>query len=79
MAEQYNSRPSTLVNIIDPYLAWCFDETLFVWHSFVQEQLDKITHDKPEEEMRRRTQRLHEVLGVEPKASGFRDPAATFS
>jgi len=42
MAEAYGRRPSDFFNIEDEYAAWCFDEAVHRWGSFVQGELAKV-------------------------------------
>ena len=39
MAKQFQCRPSSLLAIEDPYVAWCFDEAAYRWGSHVETQL----------------------------------------
>lgn len=42
MARQYRSRPSALLHVsdVDPYAAYCFDEVVYVFGTYVEAQLN---------------------------------------
>jgi hypothetical protein len=42
MSEQYKTRPSNLLGIDDPYAAFCVDEAIYIWGSYVDSELDKV-------------------------------------
>ena len=42
MAKEYNTRPSDLLGLENEYVAFCVDQVVFRWGSFVQGELDSV-------------------------------------
>jgi len=78
----YNSRPSHLLNIEDPYKAFCLDQAVRCFGRTLEARLDEAGADaKNQEQAKRARQRiLDQVLtpGEVPKKR-FADPAAKFA
>lgn len=81
LAQRYCTRPSTLLGVVDPYAAYCFDQTVMTFCAVVQGKVDDVPERKGKkaEERREREQKalLAKYLRIEdlqPKQK-FRDPA----
>ena len=48
MSRKLRCRPSQLVNIYDPYAAYCLDEATYIWGTHVEIELENSTRDKKE-------------------------------
>ena len=67
-----SQRPG-LRELLDPYTAWCFDETVLWFGTWVESELAKVEGRTPEETASRRSLVLRRILGGEPL---FADPLA---
>ncbi len=73
MADQYETRPSQLLGIADPYTAFCLDEAIYMWGSYVDSELDKVGDRDMDrkarakmEKLRAARQQRYEQLMTEP-------------
>lgn len=85
MANRFRTRPSQLLGIEDPYIAYCFDEAAYTWGMFVQSQLKEAEEGakKPEQRQAARDRAWNRIFKDEKKRESekgvFRDPATMFS
>lgn len=45
MAKEFQTLPSQLLSIDDPYAAWCFNEACFMWGVYVESELHQAGRD----------------------------------
>jgi hypothetical protein len=72
----YRQRPSALLGIHDSYHAWCVDEAIYLWGSYVDSEIEKLgtESEDPKEKQRvakaqrKREHRLRELLQTERTA-----------
>lgn len=80
MAKEYRVRPSALLGVSDPYIAYCLDESIFTWGNYVDNEVaqagSKGNSDK--DKNRNRQRRLSQLLPDETTKQKFRDPAQAF-
>lgn len=81
MASRYNTRPSQLLSIDDPWSAWCFDDAVYAWGVYVESELEKASSDGKDEKQRKNKvnlawKRLFPDTSErqEAKSGQFRDP-----
>jgi hypothetical protein len=75
IAKEYGVRPSDLVGISHEYVAFCVDQIVFRWGTYVQGELDSVDgKDKNQIEGRRRAV-IHRLLGE--KRQRFASPTPT--
>lgn len=83
MAKQFRARPSQLVGVDDPYIAYCFDDATYTWGIFVEGKLSEAENgvSKPDQRRAARERMWKQIFEAdESKPTGmFRDPAAMFS
>lgn len=83
-AQQWGVRPSQLVGVSDTYVAYCLDQAVGYYGSWVDAELDKASSKPSKEEVaavEKRKRRIREILGTaeDDKTQGqFRDPAEFF-
>jgi len=70
-AKLWGCRPSQLVAIEDPYKAYCFDEAVGAWGSFITSELEKIEGKTDKDVSRKRKNRLLYLLDA-PVQQRFR-------
>lgn len=70
-ALQFNTLPAILVDVTDPYLAYCLNEAVITFGNTIQHELDKITDKNPKTQERKRRNKLLQLLGV-PAEQRFR-------
>lgn len=70
-AKTWNTRPSELAGIEEGYYAYCFDEVIATWGSFVTGELDKIEGKNDKEVSRKRHNKLLQLLEA-PDSARFR-------
>lgn len=56
-----------MVDIQDSYLAYCFDEAIGAWGSYITNELDKIEGKKAKDVERKRHNKLLQLLDVAPE------------
>lgn len=66
-AKQWVKRPSELVDIQDTYAAYCFDEAIGAWGSYVTSEIEKIEGKDSKSVERKRQNRLMQLLDVAPE------------
>lgn len=66
-AKLWHCRPSTLVAIDDPYLAYCFDEAVSAWGGYITRELEKITGKKEKDVERKRHNRFLQLIDAPDK------------
>lgn len=82
-AQSLGTRPSELLNIPDPYVAYCFDQAAGYLGNHIEVELDKIGNkvDAKERGIQQQKKAKLEALlsgtGAEPKKQ-FADPALMF-
>jgi hypothetical protein len=67
MATKFQTRPSALVGLNDPYWAWCFDEVAWIWSSHVDSKLHEVWErykEKPEVAAAMRKQTMDTLLDI---------------
>lgn len=63
MARTYRCRPSQLIDIGDPYAAYCFDEACYAWGAHVETELAKASSGaKNEKEAAAKRSRQYQLL-----------------
>lgn len=79
-------RPSSLIDVSDPYAAYCFDEVCSIWHDHVEEKVLLASKDLKDSTQKELVQRrvFADIMGetkqgedVPPPKGMFRDPAVT--
>lgn len=76
LATRTNSRPSELLDVTDPYMAFCVDEAVMVGAQLIEDELEKITHKKPKVQAQRRQTKLAQLLGTAEMVQ-YKTPSAT--
>lgn len=61
-AKMWSKRPSELLAIEDNYVAYCFDEAVATWGTYIVNELDKITGKTDKEINRKRYNKLLQLL-----------------
>ena len=61
-AKAWNTRPSQLAGIEQEYYAYCFDEAIGAWGTYVTNELEKIEGKNDKEVSRKRHNRLLQLL-----------------
>lgn len=79
MAQRYRTRPSELLALEDPYVAWCFDEAVMTFVVGVEAKLEEVPtpRGKKGHEKRKKLQDdlLSKLLRMPKPKLKFRDPA----
>ena len=75
-AQLWRVRPSELVGIEDPYIAYCFDQAVGEWGSYIRSELSKIEGKNAKAVEGKRTLRLKALLSDDVKAK-FAQPTPT--
>lgn len=75
-AQLWRVRPSELVGIEDPYIAYCFDQAVGEWGSYIRSELSQIEGKNAKAVEGKRTLRLKALLSDDPKAK-FAQPVVT--
>jgi hypothetical protein len=88
LSKQLSVRPSSLIDIDDPYVAFCFDQACMMWLNHVENRVYETGQNIKNEAHRQmaRMGTLRMLLRVDviegedntPKKGAFRDPAAIF-
>lgn len=70
-------KPSNLVGISDEYLAYCLDEAIYHWGSFVQGKLDEIEAKNSKERKNKTAKVLGDLLKLpdSQRFKAFRPPS----
>jgi hypothetical protein len=94
MSKKFSQKPSSLLWLADPYVAYCIDEACYMWGHYVDYELDVAARDPKElnkKEIKsataRRTRTFERLMEGEQAESRpvsvsrtqFRDPATMFS
>jgi hypothetical protein len=92
MSTKFNQKPSNLLSLDDPYVAYCFDEACYMWGHYVDYELDVASRDPKELNRKeyksataRRTRTFERLMDGEQmeakpvSRSQYRDPATMFS
>lgn len=66
------------MGLTESYEAYCFDEAVSSWGSFVEEELQKVDGDNVRQVERDRQRRLETLLELSETPGRFADPAALF-
>jgi len=65
-----------LIGLTDAYLSYCLDEVIYIWGTYVENQIDEAGDKgkKPEDRQQNRNKRLGELLDlpVEKRYKSFR-------
>ena len=61
-AKTWGCRPSDLLNIENDYYAYCFDEAVATWGSYVTSELEKVEGKNDKEVSNKRHRRLLQLL-----------------
>ena len=78
-AKTWSTRPSSLLEIKDPYTAYCVDEAVAAWGNFIENELASVEGKTSEEVERKQIARLDQLLGRQQAKGRFRDPADMFN
>lgn len=73
----WNVRPSQLLGIDDDYLAYCIDEAVGEYGSFVRGELEQVEGKNAKEVQGRRELVLRRLLTAEKEADLYATPVAT--
>lgn len=93
MSQTFKQPPSKLLQLDDPYVAFCLDEACFLWGRHVEHELDLAARDPKDlnrKEYRnatsRRTRTFEKLMNEEAESQPektrpgrYRDPATMFS
>lgn len=93
MSRQYRVRPAALAGVSDPYAAYCLDEAVYAFGTYVEAELNESAKGAKNEKaaQRKRMMRIQSLLRDDegPEASGkapvqpaptkFRDPASVLT
>lgn len=79
MAEQFQTTPSSLLGLDDPYTRYCLDEAVYIWGRHVENELAKATEGAKTDESRKRkyNQAWNKIFNQEKEPGAeqqFRDP-----
>lgn len=77
-AKAWKTRPSELLSIKGSYEAFCLDEAIWVFGSYVESELDKIKGKTEKQIANKKEAKLKTLLGAKEEQA-FADPAALFS
>jgi hypothetical protein len=80
-AQSWNTQPSKLLGVSEWYTAFCLDQAINYWGTFVSSELDKIEAKTAKATEAKRQARLQVLLSPEgemPKGQ-FADPALMFA
>lgn len=69
----WHCRPSSMVDIQDPYVAYCFDQAVSIWGGYVERELDKIEGKNEKQVATKRRNKLMQLLEASDKQR-FRSP-----
>lgn len=61
-AKLWNTRPSQLVGVTQEYQAYCFDEAVGSWGTYVTNELEKLEGKNEKEVSRKRHNRLLQLI-----------------
>lgn len=75
-AKTWKTRPSELLGIDDPYLAYCVDEAISDFGNYVSEELNKVKGKDEKAIAGKQELVLKGLLGDDPKAR-YAQPVAT--
>lgn len=76
---QYHVKPSELLGLDDPYVAWCLDEATYMWGSHVDHEVDRAGHKKQKGEDALKNKRLltlNRLLDAEEMPLSVSEPVA---
>jgi hypothetical protein len=73
-AKEYNTRPSTLLAITDPYVAYCLDEAAWQFCTTIETEMDNLKSKNERMLPAKKLNHLRERLGL-PRL--YRDPAGS--
>lgn len=81
MAKEYNSLPSDLLHIKDPFTAWCLNDAVYSWGTHVEATLKEAVKDakNDKEAKSKHTLAWNKLFGDEAaegsaEAKRFKDP-----
>ena len=78
-AKGWGVRPSSLVDLTDPYEAYCFDQAVGYLGRRIEAELEEVEGKNTAEIKHKRERVLSKYLDLgDGKKSGFADPAAMF-
>lgn len=82
MAKEVHARPSELLNIRDDYEAYCVDEVVLMWGSYIEEEVGKVGQKVSAKEKTQQGQRLTKLRALlredgKPEQRKFASPIAT--
>ena len=70
-AKQFNTRPSELLGVADPWTAYCLDNAVAHFGTSLEAELESITGKTDGEITKKRKRTMEKWLGIEPK---YRSP-----
>jgi hypothetical protein len=77
-SQTYHCRPSDLLGIDSDYSAFCLDQAVFIWGSFVRGKLDEVKGKTSESIKKKQDRLLLRLLDTETGSKQFADPADFF-
>jgi hypothetical protein len=80
-ASSWSVRPSTLLDLQDPYTAFCFDQAINYWGKTIEGELEKVEGKNAKDTELRRKSILEKYLYPDGDGSSkhqFSDPALMF-
>lgn len=81
-AKTWNTQPSSILRIEEWYIAYCLDQAVNYWGTYVTNELEKIEAKTAKAAEARRHARLQSLLaedGADPAQGQFADPALMFA
>lgn len=77
MSKLWKVRPSEIVGLDDPYVAYCLDEAIMYAGNYIEQQLDNVKQGKGKNAEKHRAAQQQIVLEriLYGKQQTFRDPA----
>lgn len=72
----WSQRPSAMVDITDPYTAYCFDEAVATWGTYVSNELERVEGKNAKDTERKRHNKLLQLLDA-PASQRFRSLRAS--
>lgn len=77
-AKTWVVRPSELLSISNDYVAYCLDEAVFTFGTWVESELDSIEGEKAQDVNRKRRDRLYSILQMPDhvRFKSFKRPGA---
>lgn len=78
-AKQWSSRPSEILDVQDPYAAFCLDSAIWEFGTYVESELESVKGKNEKQRQAGREARLKSLLSDSPDTKKFADPMAMLS